>query len=86
MGSRCLVRIHDVAGRHFSGIMGMHVNSLACIRVKEFFRIDCCGRQCCITSPLAFQCVYRYSNERSINGVGEGRDGIYGGGDKVENT
>ena len=68
----------------------MYVNSLACVRVEvrksEYFRIESDVRQGCTTSPvsLAFQRVYRCSDERSNNEDGEDESEISGGGKKMK--
>ena len=53
-----VLRMNDVGGKWLSGIESMHVNSLACFRVKggenECFRIDSWVRQGCIMSPWLF--------------------------------
>ena len=53
-----VLRVYDVVGKLLKEFRDVHVNSLACVRVKgsesEFFRIVRGVRQGCIMSPWLF--------------------------------
>ena len=59
-------------GKPLSGVKSMHINSLACVRVKEgeskCFRIEKGVRKGCIMSSLALQRVYGCNDERGQSG------------------
>ena len=53
-----LLRLYDIGGTLLNGIKGVHVNSVACVKVKgsesRCFRIESGVRQGCIMSPWFF--------------------------------
>ena len=65
-----VLRIYDVDGKLLNGIKSRYVDSVACVRVKgherECFRTES-GERRLNYVPLALQCAYRYSDERSEN-------------------
>ena len=64
-----------MGGKLFNGIKSMYVNSLASVRVKggesEYFRIKSSVRRV-YNVPIAFQCIYGYSDEGGGSRDGEG--------------
>ena len=78
--------MYDVAAKWLSGIKGMYVDSLACVKVKggenAWFRIDSGVRQRCIMSPWLFN-LYGCSDERGENGDRKEGIKIPGGGERV---
>ena len=70
-----VLRMYDVGGKLLNRIKSMYVNSLTYVRVKgakrECFRIDIGVNAWVYHVPLAFQCIYGCSGERSENGDGE---------------
>ena len=80
-----VLRIYDMGGKLLNGIKSVHVNILACVRVKgcetECFRIDSGVRQVCNMSPGLFN-VYMNAVMKELK-MRMGRTGVrFQGGDK----
>ena len=86
-----MLRIFDVGVNLLGGIKSIHVDSLACDRVKrdesEGFRIDSRMIQDRSAScPLGFQCIYGCNDERGENGDRKEGSEIHGGRERMEIT